>query len=254
MTKYVFFFIVLCICSLISVPSTYASVHPNKSTHRVALVIDDFGNNMKGTEDMLSLPIPLTVAVMPFLSTTKADAVLAHKKGKEVIVHLPMEPMSGKASWLGPKPITTDLSDEEIKARVTAAIKDVPHAVGMNNHMGSKATADERVMRIVLQVCKEHNLFFLDSRTNHRSIVGKIAKELDVPCIENEVFLDHVSSFAHVSSKMELLCSRLRTEDDLIAIGHVGVSGHITSSVIKKYIPRLKKDAELHFASEMLAH
>jgi uncharacterized protein len=245
MTKYVAFFTIICIC-LFSIPAQA------ESKHRVALVIDDFGNNMKGTEDMLALPIPLTVAVMPFLSTTKADAILAHKKGKEVIVHLPMEPMSGKQSWLGPKPITTDLSDAEIKARVKAAIKSVPYATGMNNHMGSKATADERVMRIVLQQCKEHNLFFLDSKTNHKSVVSKIAKELGVPCLENEVFLDQVASYSHVSKRMELLVTRLQTDAALIAIGHVGIHGDVTSSVIKQYIPRLQANAELQLASEML--
>lgn len=126
----------------------------------LAIVIDDFGNNMKGTEEMLNLPVPITAAIMPFLSTTERDARMAHEKGHEVIVHLPMEPKKGKKSWLGPGAITTDLSDEEIRKRVEQAIESVPYAVGMNHHMGSKATEDERVMRIVLSVCKDIELYF----------------------------------------------------------------------------------------------
>ncbi|MEH6940223.1 divergent polysaccharide deacetylase family protein, partial [Bacillus sp. JJ664] len=164
--------------TLVVVFTTACSCVYAEPNHKVAIVIDDFGNNMKGTEQMLSLPIPLTVAVMPFLPSTQKDASTAHSRGYEVIVHLPMEPRTGMASWLGPNAITSNLSDLEIRRRVVAAIDDVPYAIGMNNHMGSKATSDERVMRIVLSVCKERGLFFLDSKTNYWSIVSKIAKEL----------------------------------------------------------------------------
>ena len=123
---------------------------PSISQRNLAIVIDDFGNNMPGTEEILNLPIKLTAAIMPFLPSTKSDAELAFKNGHDIIVHLPMEPKKGKKTWLGPQAITTDLSDDEIRRRVVAAIQDVPHAVGMNHHMGSKATEDERVMRIVL--------------------------------------------------------------------------------------------------------
>ncbi|GGE70962.1 divergent polysaccharide deacetylase family protein [Priestia taiwanensis] len=248
MTKHVVSYLLLFLCML----QPASLVQAETSKHRVALVIDDLGNNMKGTDEILALPIPLTVAVMPFLSTTKEDAIRAHKSGKQIIIHLPMEPKSGKQSWLGPNPITTNLSDEEIRKRVTAAIKSVPHAVGMNNHMGSKATADERVMRIVLQVCKEHRLFFLDSHTNYRSVVGKVAIELGVPYIENQLFLDDIPSYSHVSRQMELLLTKSRNMDKIIAIGHVGRSGMYTSSVLKQYIPRLQETTHPCFVSELL--
>jgi polysaccharide deacetylase 2 family uncharacterized protein YibQ len=135
-----------------ALPSDSVSHDPDKHTQRqIAVVIDDFGNNMKGTEQMLQLPIKFTVAVMPFLPTTKQDAEAAYRKGHDVIVHLPMEPIRGLHSWLGPGAILTELPDDEIRKRVEAAIADVPHAIGMNNHMGSKATKDKRVMRVVLE-------------------------------------------------------------------------------------------------------
>ncbi|MCQ6276930.1 divergent polysaccharide deacetylase family protein [Bacillus sp. V3B] len=211
----------------------------------LAIVIDDFGNDMKGTEEMLDLPIPITAAIMPFLSTTERDAKLAHEKGHEVIVHLPMEPKKGKKSWLGPGAITTDLSDKEIREQVEKAIEAVPFAVGMNHHMGSKATEDERVMRIVLEVCKEKGLYYLDSRTTGNSVIGKIADELSVPHLENNMFFDHIYSQEHINKQATLLMKQLNDTEQLIAIGHVGITGDKVVGVLKAYIPQYKAQAEI---------
>ncbi|EMT53093.1 divergent polysaccharide deacetylase [Brevibacillus borstelensis AK1] len=224
--------------------------------NQVAFVIDDFGNNMEGTEEILALPVPLTVAVMPFLPSTKRDAELAHEKGHDVFVHLPMEPMKGKASWMGPGGITTKMSNEEIRKRVENAIDDVPHAIGMNNHMGSKATADERVMRIVLQVCKERGLIYLDSKTTARSVAQKIAKELGVPYLENGIFLDDVYTLSHITRQMERLCKRIDSKAGPvhIAIGHVGPPGKKTASVLSEYIPRIQKEASFVTISMLISN
>lgn len=223
-----------------------------KQVHKLGIVIDDFGNNMDGTAEMLELPIPLTVAVMPFMPSTKQDAELAFSKNHEVLVHLPMEPVKGKRSWLGPGAITTDLSDEEIRSRVQKAIDNVPHAIGINNHMGSKATADERVMRVVLTVCKERGLKFLDSRTTPKSVIPKIAKELGVPYMMNRLFFDDVYTMSHISKQMNLLCKSLASNDEnYIAIGHVGSPGKKTAEVLRRNIPKLQQVAELVFASQL---
>ncbi|MEY8348331.1 divergent polysaccharide deacetylase family protein [Bacillus cereus] len=220
-------------------------------TNKVAIVIDDFGNNMKGTERMLSLPIPLTVAVMPFLPSTKQDAVAAHQKGHEVILHMPMEPIKGKKEWLGPKAITTDLSNHEIEKRIEQAIQDVPHAIGMNNHMGSKVTADERIMRIILSVCKKHNLFYLDSKTNPNSVVPKIGKELGVPIVENQLFFDDVYTSSHITKQAQVLLQRIKEKPVVVAIGHVGPPGEITSHVIQSSIPKVREHADFIFLSDL---
>ncbi|MBY0120343.1 divergent polysaccharide deacetylase family protein [Bacillus sp. S/N-304-OC-R1] len=211
----------------------------------LAIVIDDLGNNMKGTEEILKLPITLTAAIMPFMPTSKQDAELAKKYGHEVIVHMPMEPKKGKKSWLGPGAITTDLSDDEIRKRVVAAIKDIPHAVGMNHHMGSKATEDERVMRIVLGVCKEYGLFYLDSKTTGKSVVGKLAEEMNVPYLENNFFFDDIYTKQHITKQAKLLAGELSEKDRLIAIGHVGVSGPMMVDVLQEYIPVYKNQAKI---------
>jgi uncharacterized protein len=219
-----------------------AEQKPNKE---LAIVIDDFGNGMKGTEEMLNLQVPLTVAVMPFLPTTASDAKKAHEKGHEVIVHLPMEPKKGKKSWLGPGAITTDLSDQEIRKRVEQAIAEVPNAVGMNHHMGSKVTEDERVVRIILAVCKEKGFYYLDSKTTGKSVIPKVAKELGVPYVENNLFFDHVYSARHIQRQASLLAEQLEEEEQLIAIGHVGVTGDKVVTALKSHIPEYKRQAEL---------
>ncbi|WEK55484.1 MAG: divergent polysaccharide deacetylase family protein [Candidatus Cohnella colombiensis] len=224
----------------------------DQQARQIAIVIDDFGNRMKGTEQMLQLPIKITVAVMPFLSTTKQDAEAAHQFGHDVIVHLPMEPIRGKASWLGPGAITTDLSDAEIRNRVEAAIADVPYAIGMNNHMGSRATSDLRVMRIVLQVCKEKGLFFLDSRTSYHTVVPKVSRELGMMTLHNDVFLDDVYTQTHVRKQISEVSKFLKTHDRCVVIGHVGSPGMVTSAVLKSAIPGLQNQASFVTLSQLL--
>ncbi|MCQ6563128.1 divergent polysaccharide deacetylase family protein [Paenibacillus mendelii] len=229
----------------------YAQEEP-REIKQVAIVIDDFGNNMTGTAEMFDLPVHITAAVMPFMPTTKQDAEQAHKKGHDVIVHMPMEPNQGKKEWLGPGAITTSMDDAEIRKRVEEAIRDVPHAIGMNNHMGSKITADERAMRIVLSVVKENNMFFLDSRTTYKTVVPKIAAELGVPLLSNHVFLDDVYTMQHISAQIGVLKKLLESNVECVAIGHVGAPGKKTAAVLKDAIPRLKERVSFVKLSEMV--
>ncbi|WP_230500601.1 divergent polysaccharide deacetylase family protein [Sutcliffiella rhizosphaerae] len=231
------------------VQATHAEKQIN---NKVAIVIDDLGNNMKGTEEILYLPVNLTVAVMPFLPSTKNDAELAHKLGHEVILHLPMEPLKGKSSWLGPGAITSTLTDEEIYKRVNEAIDSVPFAVGINNHMGSKITANKHIMRIILGVCKERNLYFLDSKTSHKSVVSETAAELGVPYLENELFFDEIMTTNHIVKQTNQLIKKTEVDDSIIAIGHVGIAGDKTANVLKEYIPILQKRAEIVTLSNLL--
>lgn len=242
--------IILLFISMFIIPSNVLA--KNNSTKHVAIVIDDFGNGMKGTHEILSLPIPLTIAVMPFLSTTEHDAHLAHEKGHEVIVHLPMEPESGKKSWLGPGAITSDLSEKEIRKRVNEAIDAVPHAVGMNNHMGSKITADKRIMKMVLEECQKRGLYYLDSKTSSKSVVPMLAKEMGLPYLENQLFFDEEYSTSHIIRQANLLVNKLESVKEIIAIGHVGIAGEKTAIVLKEYVPIVKEKAEPVTLSDLL--
>ncbi|GAA0133895.1 hypothetical protein YSY43_07350 [Paenibacillus sp. YSY-4.3] len=208
---------------------------------KVAVIIDDLGNGMQGTEEIMNLPVKLTVAVMPFLPTTEADARKAHEVGHDVLIHLPLEPKQGPTRWLGPGAILTKMTDEEIRKNVEAAIENVPYAIGINNHMGSKVTGDERVMSIILDVCRERGLFFVDSRTNYRSIIFKLCRQKGMPQIKNDIFLDDVHTEAHISRQMDKVAEQVQTEGKCITIGHVGTKGKKTAAVLKKYIPKLQE-------------
>lgn len=117
----------------------FANEHSTQHQNfQAAIIIDDFGGDVKGVNEFFDSKIPITVAVMPFLKNSKEQALKAHELGLEVMLHLPLEPKKGKKSWLGPNPVTSDLSHEEIRKRVTAAIESIPHVAGVNNHMGPK--------------------------------------------------------------------------------------------------------------------
>jgi polysaccharide deacetylase 2 family uncharacterized protein YibQ len=232
--------IVIVFVFLLTIPVGW--VHATAADKRVVVIIDDFGNRMEGTKEILNLPIPITVAVMPFMPTTHEDAEHAFQKGDDVIVHLPMEPKH-KTRGIGKGAITTDLSDGEIRKRVLAAIADVPHAIGINNHMGSKATGDPRVMKVILEVCKEKNLIFVDSKTNYWSVVPKVATQLRVPFVENHIFLDDSINPKKISMQCALIRKHLMHHDLCFAIGHVGRPGKETALVLEQEVPKIQRGA-----------
>lgn len=219
---------------------------------RVAIIIDDFGNKMRGTDEMLSLPVKITVAVMPFLPTSVSDARRAHERGFDVLLHLPMEPRHGKPEWLGPGAVLAKMSDEEIRQRVEAALDNIPYAIGINNHMGSRVTGDERVMGIVLNVCKERGLFFVDSKTNYRSVVGKIALEKGLPRVENHIFLDDLHTSSHVLKQMRLVQEHALEQHYCITIGHVGLQGKETAAGIRSGIAEMRNSVDFVGISDLV--
>lgn len=213
----------------------------NDKQLKAAIIIDDFGGGTGGVRDFLEGDIPITAAVMPFTEHSRKHAEWAHKNGIEVIVHLPMQPKKGKRSWLGPKPITVDLSPKEVKQRVKEALKSVPHAVGLNNHMGSLAVEDEDIVRAIVEVAKEKRLYIIDSGTSPKSKFPEITKEMNVPLLKRDVFLDDISSSSHVRKQMRRLAKITEFTGSGIAIGHVGVTGKICSVGIFQSMEEFKQ-------------
>lgn len=222
------------------------------SRNKVVIIIDDFGNGMKGTDEMFSLPIKLTVAVMPFLPTTVKDATRAHERGDDVILHLPMEPRQGNPKWLGPGAVMANMTDEEVRQKVEAALDNVPYAIGINNHMGSKITGDERIMKVILSVCKERGLFFVDSKTNYRSVAGKLAMQMGLPRVENHIFLDDTHTASHVLKQMGLVKNLAQDQRFCVTIGHVGVHGKETATGIRSGIELMKDEVEFLGISDLV--
>ncbi len=208
---------------------------------KAAIIIDDFGGGTGGVRDFLEGDIKITAAVMPFTENSKAHAEWAHKNGFEVMIHLPMEPKRGKRSWLGPKPITVDLSPEEVRKRVRDAIRSVPYAKGINNHMGSLAVENEETVRAIVEVAKEYKLFIIDSGTSPKSKFPIIAKELGVPILKRDVFLDDISTSSYVRKQMVRLAKVTEINGKGIAIGHVGVTGKVCSVGIFQSIDEFER-------------
>jgi polysaccharide deacetylase 2 family uncharacterized protein YibQ len=212
-------------------------------TGQAAIIIDDFGGNVKGVDSFLSGDLPITVAIMPFMEQSTEQAARAHQSGLEVMIHLPMEPKKGKASWLGPNAITSDLSDEEVRKRVVEAIKNVPHAKGINNHMGSKIVEDERIMKVILEVAAEHNLYVVDSGTSSKSVIPKLANEYGIPYAVRNIFLDDThSSRQQVQKQMLSFLKIAKKNKKAIAIGHVGVKGSETFTGIQNTLDLFTKE------------
>ncbi len=221
---------------------------------RVAIVIDDFGFNGGGTEEILALNIPITCAVLPFSEYTKADSERIRQQGHEVIIHLPMEPHHGDPRWLGEKGIKVSLSSEKIEEIIREAIEENPYAVGANNHMGSKATEDRRVMETIMKVLKEKNMYILDSKTTMSSIIEDVAMSYKVPYTERSIFLDNAKDKAYIKKQIKKLGELAVVDGHAVAIGHVGPEGGaVTAEAIKEMIPELEAmGVEFVYLSELV--
>jgi len=226
----------------------------NTEKVKLAIIIDDFGESRAGVKEMMEIDKPLTFAIMPFLTHSTEDAENAFKNQHEVIIHLSMEPISGKPSWLGPRPIMNDSPDDVITKIVTDAFDNVPHAVGANIHMGSKASSNEKVMNSVLNVIGAHKCYFIDSKTSEKRCAMRIAGEKGIPCFENKFFIDSTQSKETIKSQLKKAANYAIENKKSIAIGHVGPDGGaVTAQCIKEMIPILEeKNIELVYVSDLL--
>jgi hypothetical protein len=153
----------------------------------IALVLDDIGFEDGSLARLAALSGPLALAVIPSAPRAKEAAALAKKKGWDLLIHLPMAPVDGPGELDAIGPLDDDAT---IVKRVSRALTLVPGAIGLNNHQGSKATADERVVRTMLGVVKDRGLFFLDSRTTPATVAEDEARRLGVSTVARDVFLD----------------------------------------------------------------
>jgi|GEM_PF-354370 len=203
---------------------------------RLALIIDDFGAiDNQAAADILALPVTLTAAVIPGHPSSQTVARKAGEAGHEVFVHLPMQPRDGETGEQNP--IQVDLDEDEIRRRVRWALNEIPGASGVNNHMGSLATENEKVMRAVLEEIKSAGLFFVDSRTSSASVACRVAEEVGIVCVKSESFLDYQDEDANIEEELEKLADKALQEGTAVGIGHVKAS---TYGVLKEMIPRLE--------------
>jgi polysaccharide deacetylase 2 family uncharacterized protein YibQ len=187
---------------------------------RVALVIDDFGYAKGGVaRELLDLDIPLTVSILPALRYSTDMLELAKSKHRCVMLHLPMQ--SETPEKLDVEPVTTGMSDEEIAATVRGYVQSLPGIDGVNNHQGSLATADARVMAAVTGELRGRNLFFLDSLTSPKSVAYNAAVRSGLRAAQNSLFIDDATERRDdVADRIRELVNRARANGEAIGIGH----------------------------------
>jgi polysaccharide deacetylase 2 family uncharacterized protein YibQ len=200
--------------------NTYTPSNPELEVPLISIVVDDNGYNLQQSRMAFSLPFPLTISVMPSLKYSRDVALEAKRHGKEVILHCPMESHKGN-DWLGPGAILSSMSDEEVKKQVEADLYDVPGAIGMNNHMGTKVTEDRRVMGAILSYLKERGLFFLDSRVTPKSVARELGNQIGIPVLENDLSLDHDTNPKAIRENMRKLGEIAKRKGSAIGIIHI---------------------------------
>ncbi len=218
-------------------PSVSPSPGATENAHgpELALIVDDCGQWIATERGFVALGVPVTLSVLPDVPYTSLIATEASDAGKGVMLHLPMETLSGLNP--GPGKVTTEMSDSQIAAAVRDDLAEVPLARGVNNHEGSKASADPRVMRAVIGVLAKDNLFFIDSRTNSASVGEQTARNLGVPTAARDVFLDNRADVAYTEAQLSAAAAIAARNGSAIAIGHPRAT---TLIAVKAMIPKLQ--------------
>ncbi len=217
---------------------------------KIALIIDDFGYRNDAISDgFLVLKTPITFSIIPGHEFSQSFAQKAHAEGYEVIVHMPMEtntPTYGEEEYI----IGPSQTSQEIERRVKKALQLITGAVGMNNHQGSRATADKRVMSIVGGVLKDLGKYFVDSRTTPKTVAETTMRKLGVPTNRRHVFLDNDNDPDLIRLQLDELAEKARQKGVAIGVGHARKN---TLNVIKKAIPELEQEGyQFMFVSQVV--
>ncbi len=221
-----------------------------KKEQKIALIIDDFGSSLSSTaEALLRLNRPLTISILPYLPSSKRTAKIAHREGKEVLLHLPMEAENYRQNT-SKEVILSVMTPDRIQAEVHRALKHIPYAIGVNNHMGSKVTKEADVMRPVMNQLRKDNCFFIDSMTNRESIAWRVAKNVGVPTAINRIFIDDEVGVEHSRERIAELARIAAKDGFAIGIGH---PHHSTLQAIQQMIPVLEsKGYKFVFVSSLV--
>jgi len=197
-----------------------------------------------------ALPSAVGVAVLPFLPSSSGTAVALHKADHEVWLHLPMEPNGYPANKPGPGAIFVGMAENEVRMTVRSAMNNVPFIVGMNNHMGSRATADLKVMTWVMQEVKGRGIAFIDSRTTVETVAEVAARAQGIKAGRRSVFLDNERSSEAIRRQLDEAVYRALIDGQTIAIGHLN---GVTLGVLEDELPGMEaRGIKLVSPSELL--
>lgn len=207
---------------------------------KLAIVIDDVGYHLKEDAAIFAMPREISVAIIPAAPYARARNQEAKSQGRDILIHMPMQPVS--AVKIEDGGLHLGMSAAQVNDRVNTAKNIVRDAIGMNNHMGSAATADPQLMTYLMTALQEKHLFFLDSRTIGKSVAGKIAKEQGVRSLDRHIFLDDSNEFADVQRQFKAAIHYARKHGSAIAIGHPRAN---TIAVLQAGLNNLPEDIQL---------
>ena len=205
---------------------------------RIAVIIDDVGYNAESCAVIKSIKSPLAVSILPWLEYSQSLAECVHEDHKDVMLHLPLEPHWNQEQYPENYIIKTSLSRRRVEEMFEQGLKSVPYASGVNNHMGSKATEDGRLMSIILSRLKGKHLFFVDSLVTNHSVCRDLAKKLGVDFAQRDVFLDNKNTREDIERQFAQLARRAQRKGYAIAIGH---DRPLTWQILKEQVELLQK-------------
>jgi len=224
------------------------SSRPASHRPRLAIVIDDLGNDPAQADALFRLSYPLTLSVLPHLPDSGEIAEEAHRRGYQVLLHLPLASNGGEKEE--PIELHPGMDSNAVGQALAAMLDTVPYAVGVNNHEGSRGTSDPRLMNELMPLLRERKLFFVDSRTTAATVAETAAHTAGVPATSRQVFLDDAQSPGAIRKQFALAVRDAREKGSALAIGHPHPE---TLRVLTEVLPELEREGvTLVFASDLV--
>ena len=208
----------------------------NHKQSYIAIIIDDLGYKVKQDKRAINLPGDVTFSFLPHTPYVQEMAEIVHAQGREIMLHLPMQPT--EPFFLGPGALTNEMTENEFKASISESIMSIPHVKGVNNHMGSLLSSQQQSMNWLMDELTKTDLFFVDSRTSVNTVAEKTASFYDIDNTRRNVFLDHELNRPAIEFQFERLINLAKKTGYAVAIGH---PFSITLDVLEDKIPELER-------------
>ncbi len=209
----------------------------NDNLPKAAIVIDDWGYNINNIALLDSIDAPITLAILPNLKFSGRIAFLENRNlDREIILHMPMEPENDSLR-LEKDTLLCSMDEEKIEGLFGKALKTVPFAKGVSNHMGSRATRDPKVINALMKSLKSNKLFFLDSMAVSETVCRQSAKDCGVAFVKRDVFLDNIADKGYISSQLDELIAAALKQGSAVGIGH---DRALTLEAIRDKLPEFK--------------
>jgi uncharacterized protein len=212
---------------------------PSPSAPRVAIIIDDLGYNDRDHHRFLAIHYPLTFAILPDLPYSQQISREGSQQGREVMLHLPLEPWEYPRKNPGRGVILSSMREEEMREVLSQDLRSVPDAVGVNNHMGSRLTEERRAMRVLLSEIKGLNLYFIDSLTTKDTVIPSLSREIGIRAGSRNVFLDNLEDRSYIEGQLQQLIHVARRRGEAIGVGH---AYPLTAEVLRDFLPKLEAE------------